>query len=366
MVENGTSNLVLRPGINEVVLIHEDQQATQRCTCTTSGSSSNGVQIPLAPKSIPWGQVTDKTTMKPIYNANVGVSGNGVSDSFTTGPFGFYFFESLADGTYSLTANAAGYKQKTANVSVALGTAATEVVRTDFALDVGCSCPQGKKCGPSGGCLDPCVHMGEFGETCTDPTATCVNGVCVQSPCDTLTCSPGFTCQVVMQGTPPAPIGQCVEDACSNVCCMAGQVCSAGACVTDNCGAACPDGKTCSGGNCVDSCTVVHCVDPLVCVKGVCEDPCKANAKNCGSTGVGFGSGGGGAAGQGGSSATQGSAAGGNGNGGGVGGNGDNGDNGNSSGCGCQLPGDGDAPGRSALTLALAAAAALASRKRRR
>ena len=136
MVENGTSNLVLRPGINEVVLIHEDQQATQRYVHDV-WIEHDGVQIPLAPKSIPWGQVTDKTTMKPIYQANVGVSGNGVSDSFTTGPFGFYFFESLADGTYALTANAAGYKQKTANVSVALGTAATEVVRTDFALDVG-------------------------------------------------------------------------------------------------------------------------------------------------------------------------------------------------------------------------------------
>ncbi len=130
MVENGTSNLVLRPGINEVVLIHEDQQATQRYVHDV-WIEHNGVQIPLAPKSIPWGQVTDKTTMKPIYNANVGVSGNGVSDLVHDRPVRIsIFFESLADGTYSLTANAAGYKQKTANVSVALGTAATEVVQS--------------------------------------------------------------------------------------------------------------------------------------------------------------------------------------------------------------------------------------------
>ena len=32
---------------------------------------------------------------------------------------------------------------------------------TDFPLDPGCMCPAGQMCGPSGGCLDPCVTHGE-------------------------------------------------------------------------------------------------------------------------------------------------------------------------------------------------------------
>ncbi|MFO0760150.1 MAG: carboxypeptidase-like regulatory domain-containing protein [Byssovorax sp.] len=365
MVEYNSNppKLVLRPGINEVVLIHEDQAAVQRYVHDV-WIEHNGAQIPLAPKNIAWGRAFDSMTMKPIYEAKIGISGNGVNDSFVTGPFGFYFFDGLFDGSYALTADAAGYKTGAGNVAVALGQGVTEVVRTDFPLEEGCTCPEGKMCGPSGGCLDPCKPHGEFGEICDDPAATCVNHVCVTNPCDTLTCKPGFLCEEGMAGNPPVAVGNCVEQACSNVCCGPGQICSAGACVADNCGAGCPNGQACAGGNCVDACSVLTCVAPLVCVAGVCEDPCKADPASCGGAGGGFGVGGGGgffpgtggAGGGGGSSGTGGAT--------GTSGttSSSGGASGSSGGCGCRAGGDDpEAAGALALTLA----GLLISRRRR-
>ena len=356
MVEYQTNNLVLRPGINEIVLIHEDQAKVQRYIHNV-WIEHNGTQIPLAPKDIIYGQVTDKATMKPIYQSTVGITGQGLNDTFLTGPFGYYFFDSLKDGPYTLTADAAGYKQGAGNGSVAMGMGSTEVVRTDFALAQGCSCPSGKMCGPSGGCLDPCIIMGEAHEGCADPTATCVNHLCVKNPCDTLTCAPGFFCQTSMAGTPPVPVGNCVELACSNVCCMAGQVCSAGSCVTDNCGAGCPAGKSCAGGNCVDACSVVTCVKPLVCQTGACVDPCVANPASCASFDGGFG---------GGAFAGSSSSSSGGKGGAGTGGSGGAGGSGlpaKWSGCGCRVAGAEEGAG---LAAAVALAGALASRRRRR
>lgn len=357
MVEYQTSNLVLRPGLNEVVIIHEDQAAVERYV-RNAWLEHNGQQIPLAPKNIILGQVTDKGTGKPIYESQVTLSGNGKSDTFLTGPFGFYFFDGLTDGAYQVNADAAGYASGAGTASVALGTGATEVVRTDLPLDQGCTCPSGKSCGPSGGCLDPCKQSGEFGETCATPGFTCVNHVCVSNPCDTLTCSPGFHCQVGVAGTPPAPVGKCVELACSNVCCLTGEVCSGGVCLTDNCGAGCPDGQTCSGGNCVDACSVIHCVSPLACVQGVCIDPCVANPASCQPDG---GAGGsinfGGNGGTGGTTST-GTSPGGSGGAGG-GGSGTS----TKSGCGCDVAGGGER-GLGAV-LALGAVSLLAARRRR-
>jgi MYXO-CTERM domain-containing protein len=282
MVEYNSNppNLVLRPGINEIVLIHEDQAKVKRYVHEV-WIEHNGAQVPLAPKNVLWGRVSDSGTMKPIFQANVGLSGNGAMDSFATGPFGFYFFSGLANGTYALNADAAKYKFAMANGTVAMGQASTEAVRTDFALDPGCACPNGKMCGPSGGCLDPCVVKGEFGESCDDPAAVCVNHVCVKNPCDTLTCPANFQCTMQNQGMPPVPHGICVEDACTNVCCAMGQVCSAGQCVPDMCMGGCAEGQTCAGGQCVDSCTIVQCVMPLTCMKGNCVDPCKVDPNAC-------------------------------------------------------------------------------------
>jgi len=361
MVEYNTSNLVLRPGINEIVLIHEDQAKVERYVKDV-WIEHQGQQVPLAPKDIAWGRAFDAGTQAPIYKAQVGISGNGVTDTFTTGPFGFYFFSGLADGAYALTSDAGGYKPGMASVSVALGQGATEVVRTDLGLDPGCSCPSGKACGPSGGCLDPCQKVGEFGETCAEAGAVCVNHVCVKSPCDTLHCAPGFACQNVQQGTPPTPAGICVELACSNICCGPGQVCSAGACVTDNCSGGCALGQACAGGACVDACAVLICEGQLVCKVGVCIDPCDANPSSCGAPdgGIGIGgdngAGGNGAGGKGSGSDSTTSA--------GNGGSGANGaSSGESSGCGCRVGGDGKASGLAALGLGLAA---LATARRRR
>ncbi len=366
MVEDQTSNLVLRPGINEIVIIHEDQAAVQRYVHDV-WIEHNGVQIPLAPKNIIWGQVTDAASKKPLYQTSVGLTGNGVTDTFGTGPFGFYFFDNLADGSYALTADGAGYKTGNANAAVALGQGATEVVRTDIALDQGCECPSGKQCGPSGGCLDPCVTSGELGETCADPAATCVDHACVKDPCDTLTCAPGFSCKSSTAGDPPVAVGTCVEDACSNVCCGAGEICSAGACVPDNCAGACAAGQTCAGGNCVDACTVISCVAPLVCVQGVCEPKCVADPSSCGG---GFDGGlpafdaGGGSGGSGGSGGADGGSGTGGGGGSGAGLSRGGTQAGSSSGCGCRVPSQRPAQ-RAPAELVLGLLALLALRRRR-
>ncbi len=291
MVEYNTQNLVLRPGINEIALIHVDQAATQRYIHDV-WIEHNGVQIPLAPQSILYGQVTDKATMKPLYQATVGINGNGLTDTFSTGPFGFYFFDTLADGTYQLTARRRGsYETGMGSGTVAMGMGSTEVVRTDLALTQGCSCPSGQMCGPSGGCLDPCILQGEEQETCADPTEHLRQPPLRQEPLRhahllarlRLPASPGTA------GSPPVPVGNCVELACSNICCTTGQVCSAGACVTDNCAAGCAAGQTCSAGNCVDACSVITCVTPLVCQAGVCVDPCVAKPGSCDPFDGGFG-----------------------------------------------------------------------------
>ena len=293
MVEYNSNppKLVLRPGINEIVLIHEDQAAVERYVKDV-WVEHNGQQVPLAPKNTAWGRVVDQASQAPINAAKVGLSGPS-SDNFVTGPFGFYFFSGLSDGAEGITADQAGYKTATANVNVALGQGTTEVVRTDLALATGCECPAGQACGPSGGCLDPCVLKGELGEGCQDPEATCVNHVCVKDPCDTLTCAMGFTCVTTMQGMPPKNAATCVEAACSNVCCGPSEVCSGGLCVPNNCGNGCPAGQTCAGGNCVNGCDVVTCADNLVCKGGECMYKCDADPASCQSdAGIDLGTGG--------------------------------------------------------------------------
>ncbi|MBI5534356.1 MAG: carboxypeptidase regulatory-like domain-containing protein [Deltaproteobacteria bacterium] len=271
MVETGTSNLVLRPGINEVVLIHQDQCAVQRYVHGVY-LTHNGAQIPLAPKSVIWGRVTQNDAAKtPLFEATVGLTG-AKNDSFTTGPLGFYFFDTLTDGAWQLSAQAGGYKNQTSQASVALGQAQTEAVRVDFALEPGCNCPNGTQCGANGDCLEPCTQSGEFKYTCKNPGETCVNKWCVKDPCATMICNAGFACHD----------GVCLEIACSNVCCTAGQVCSAGQCKPDNCGAGCGPGQVCAGGTCVEACTTMTCVNGLACEDGKCRPECEIDPSKCG------------------------------------------------------------------------------------
>lgn len=360
MVEYNSSppKLVLRPGINEVILIHEDQAAVERYV-TNVWIEHNGQKVPLAPKNVSYGRVTDSVSGGPLYEANVGISGNGVTDTFLTGPLGFYLFQGLPDGQYQLAADRAQYKSQMGSVTVQMGQGVTEVVRTDFALEQGCNCPNGTICGPSGGCLVPCIPDGELGETCEDPASVCFNGYCYKNPCDTLVCKPGFDCQTQAVGEPAVEYGICVELACSNVCCAAGEVCSGGLCVTDNCGAGCPAGQTCAGGNCVDSCTVLTCSAPLVCVGGLCVDPCVADPSSCGSGGTGGGIDLGGSGG-----ATGGASMGGQATGGSSGGAGGDKGAGSSGGCGCRTAGE--APSDASWTAALGALSAILLGRRRR
>jgi MYXO-CTERM domain-containing protein len=361
MVEYGINPpaLVLRPGLNEVVLIHEDQAKVERYV-NNVWIEHDGQKVPLAPKNVSFGRISDTMGGAPLYEATAGLSGNGVTDTFLTGPLGFYLFAGLANGTYQLTAQRPQYKLQMGEVTVATGQAVTEVVRTDFALEPGCSCPDGTKCGPSGGCLLPCIPDGELSEGCADPEAVCVDSLCYKNPCDTLTCKPGFECEPQSLGTPPKSFGICVEVACSNVCCGDGQVCSGGLCVADSCGAGCPAGQTCAGGACVDSCSVLTCVTPLVCLEGQCVNPCVADPDLCntGTGAGGFNVGGGGTGRNGGSGGA------GAGESGGQGGTGGFDGRDVDPGCGCRVDAAPDA--KEGLFAGLFIAGALLARRRRR
>lgn len=265
---------ILRPGINEVVVIHADDQQVQRYVHDVYLEHS-GAQVPLAPKNIVYGRITDSSAPpKPVYESTVVLKdgAGAVRDTFVTGPLGFYFFGGLPNGTWTVGATAGGYKEGTTTGTTAGGTAAGEARRVDLALALGCSCPSGKTCSASGQCLDACIRVGELGEGCADPAQTCVDHVCVKDACDTLTCKVGFHCAA----------GACVENSCSNVCCGSGEICSAGACVTNSCpSAGCGAGKVCAGGACVDACSTVNCVTGLVCKEGRCLDPCTADPASC-------------------------------------------------------------------------------------
>jgi hypothetical protein len=335
---------ILRAGLNEVVVIHADDQEAYRYVHYVYLEHA-GSPIPLAPKNIVFGRVTDgAATPQPIYPSTVTLkdAAGATKDTFTTGPLGFYFFVGLPDGTWTVDATAASFKESTATGTTKAGTAAGEARRVDVAMSPGCSCPSGKTCSASGQCLDACVMAGEFGEACADPAQTCVNHLCVKDPCDTLTCKKNFHCET----------GSCVEDACSNVCCGGGQICSAGICVTNSCpSSGCGTGFVCAGGACVDACTTVVCVTGLVCKGGKCLDKCTADPASCvvpdaggfdGSLGDDAGSGDAGGADAGTESPLEGS-----------------------SGCGCAIPG-GNASALAGLAALSALALATAARRRRR
>lgn len=279
--EINTGNVVLRPGLNEVVVIHEDQAKVERYI-RDFGVQHAGVPIPLAPKSIIVGRVNENGTGDPLNDATVTLldSGGMPLDAFMTGPLGFYFFAGLANGSYQVAAIADGYIQNMASASVALGAAATEVVTLDIGLDPGCTCPDGTACGTPLDCLAKCVKLDEFGETCPADDEVCVQvdspegkrGVCVSDLCDTLTCAKGFVCKD----------GACVELACGNVCCAAGEVCSAGLCVPNGCPAAgCAVGEVCAGGVCTKACDLVTCVGGLTCTDGMCLEECEVFPERC-------------------------------------------------------------------------------------
>ncbi len=263
---------ILRPGINEVVVIHADDQQVQRYVHDV-WIEHGGVQVPLAPTDIIYGRVVDGSTPpKPVYPATVSLrdAAGAVKDTFADGPLGFYFFAGLPEATFNLGATAAKFNEGKAPGTTLAG----QAVRVDLKMTPGCSCPDGTTCGSSGECLPPCIRVGEFGKGCTDPTMTCVADVCVKNPCDTLTCAAGLHCAA----------GACVEDACTNVCCGAGETCSKGLCVKNDCPVGgCAAGTVCLFGACKDACdpTIVTCVGKLTCKAGKCADPCVVDPASC-------------------------------------------------------------------------------------
>ncbi len=133
-------------------------------------------------------------------------------------------------------------------------------------------CPAGKTCNDEGFCVaDAC-----FGVDCPPVNGnaqTCVQtgnaGMCVNT-CDTVTCGPGTVC---VPGT-----GNCAPDDCTTFPdrCTATQNCVAGVCIENPCqGVTCTDGRFCVEGMCREPCSGVTCEDGERCREGVCEaDPC--------------------------------------------------------------------------------------------
>ena len=342
---------ILRPGINEVVVIHADDQQVQRYVHDV-WLEHEGVQVPLAPTDIIYGRVVDGSTPpKPVYPATVSLldGAGAVKDTFADGPLGFYFFSGLGESTFSLDGTAAKYNETKAPGTTLAG----QAVRVDLKMTLGCSCPSGTTCGSSGECLPPCIHTSEFGEGCKDPTQTCVDHVCVKNPCDTLTCAVGLHCEA----------GACVEDACTNVCCGTGETCSKGLCVKNDCPAAgCAAGTVCIFGTCKDACdpTIIKCVDKLTCKAGKCIDPCVLDPGSCSpDAGNPFADGGlGGDTGTSGDASTSGDA-------GADGGPVFEAPDNSSSSCGCSIPGSEGNASRTTWAALVALSTALIRRRRR-
>lgn len=96
----------------------------------------------------------------------------------------------------------------------------------------GVTCPLGQQC-QLGVCVDPCA-----GVTCNG--SVCDRGACV-TVCSCQPCGTGKVC---------TNDGHCVDTGCDSMTCSTGQVCRAGAC-TDACqGAVCPGGADCHNGVC--------------------------------------------------------------------------------------------------------------------
>jgi hypothetical protein len=91
---------------------------TQDFALTASGPTTGTLQ----------GTVRDASTTNPISGATVTIAGGG---STTTDGSGFYQFTNVAQGTYDVTASAAGYNSSTSNgVTVTAGNTTTQ----NFAL----------------------------------------------------------------------------------------------------------------------------------------------------------------------------------------------------------------------------------------
>ena len=239
-------------------------------------------------------------------------------------------------------------------------------------------CGPGLKCDTDGLCKDPrCAALDcPAGQVCQAGTCVggcqgvtcplgqiCQLGVCVD-PCAGVSC-PGAVCEK----------GACVS-ACSCRACDTGQVCATGGslnghCVDTGCDTmTCPTGTVCSKGTCEDACAKAVCPGGVACKDGMCDPaPAVTPTGMGGSTGTGSGGGGGfvitGRGGTTGSGGTAGSA--------GAGARGGTGGAGGATGgtlvprgmvstCACEI---GDAPAPRLVVFFVTAVAFAARRKRR-
>lgn len=156
---------------------------------------------------------------------------------------------------------------------------------TDVCVQGTCSNPCGTEefaCQPGwvcqdGLCLDPkCAGVScPAGQICQ--AGNCVGG------CDGVTCPIGQECQLGVCIDPCAGVicngAVCDRGACVTVCscapCPNGQVCTAaGSCVDTGCDSlTCSTGQVCRSGACIDACTGAVCPGCAGCHNGVCDTP---------------------------------------------------------------------------------------------
>jgi MYXO-CTERM domain-containing protein len=200
----------------------------------------------------------------------------------------------------------------------------------------GVVCPLGQRC-QLGVCVDPCA-----GVSC--PGAVCEMGACI-STCACRACGAGQVC--VMGG---ALDGHCVDSGCDTM--------------------TCPTGTVCRGGSCRDACEAAICPGGAACREGMCDAPPPITPTGFGGMGGAGGGGGfiltgrGGTIGTGGvasGTAGRGGAGGTTGPTGGTGGTGPRGRGGTIA-CGCAVS---DTPAAGGLLALIAAAVVAASRRRR-
>lgn len=111
---------------------------------TKAGYSNDSKEVTVVANATTWqnftltatagnviGHVIDSETGEGIENSVVKIAGGGVADSFTTTGTGYFEFNVVPEGTYTVTATKAGYKENSTTVEVVVG----ETVTVDIRLD---------------------------------------------------------------------------------------------------------------------------------------------------------------------------------------------------------------------------------------
>jgi MYXO-CTERM domain-containing protein len=135
-----------------------------------------------------------------------------------------------------------------------------------------------------------CVPHCGTGEFQCGVGETCVDGLCVDVPCQGVTCAAeevcrggvcvgactGVVCPLTTNGRPECRLGRCADPCVSAGCDALGLICEKGSCVRNCECRACPAGTACSPtGQCTDTaCATMQCPAGEICFEGQCQDPC--------------------------------------------------------------------------------------------